>query len=73
MNISAVRKMLKTRIKNDFASQADYSRSIGVTPNNLSLFLLGSGAYRKRVPKKVLQDLNLNAITVTTYHKRVII
>ncbi len=70
MHIDTVRKMLSNRIKADFESQADYSRTVGVTPSNLSLFLSGTGSYRSRVPKKVLADLKLDAITVTTYHRK---
>lgn len=73
MQISAVRKMLKAKIKADYESQAAYARCIDISYNNLSLFLSGSGSYKNRVPKKILDDLGLKREVSIDYKKKIII
>lgn len=69
MKIDAVRKLTNKRIAELGMSNRKYAAYIGMTDNNLYLFLWGKKAYENTVPNAVLEDLKLKAETITTYHK----
>ena len=70
MNIEQVRVLAKRRARIDFNSQSEYARHLGVTPNNLSLFLNAKGNYKDTVPALILDDLGLKPLTTTKYVKK---
>jgi len=69
MKIDAVRKLARKRIKELGLSDRRYADALGMTQNNIYLFLAGKGAYENTVPKAILTDLKLSSETITTYHK----
>lgn len=73
MNVDAVRKLTKKRISELGTTARQYAIGIGAEPNTIYLFLNGIGAYAQKAPKAVLKDLDLEAKTVTTYHKKAVI
>ena len=73
MKIDAVRKLAVKRTSELKLTPRQYAIHLKIEPNTMYLFLNGNGAYRKTVPKAVLEDLGLRTETVTTYHKKVVI
>lgn len=70
MNIDAVRKLTRIRMLNLSMSQNAYADHVGMTANNLYLFLAAKKAYEHKVPGAIIDDLNLIEKTLTTYHRK---
>ncbi len=69
MKIAAVRKLTRFKMLMMNMSQNKYAEHVGMTANNLYLFLAAKKAYEHTVPKAILDDLGLQENTLTTYTK----
>lgn len=65
MKLSDVIKKTNIRVK-QAGSQAAYQKQIKIDKTSLSLFINGHLSY---VPTPILKDLEIEAETITTYHK----